>query len=53
MEKGDVNVLAQLLGAMKDAIDRLEIAYKRKSMEDLTIAKKEIFELQSKIDDLL
>ena len=53
MEKGDIIILAQLFSALKDAIDRLDIAFKKKSMEDLAIVKNEIMELQSKIDMML
>ena len=53
MEKGDIVVLAQLLTAMKDATERLEIAYKKKNMEELASAKKEILELESRIDKLV
>ncbi len=53
MEKGDIIILAQLLTAMRDATDKLEIAYKRKNMEDLTAAKREIAELQGRIDKML
>lgn len=53
MEKGDIIILAQLLTAIRDAVDKMEIAYKRKSMEDLAAAKREIAELQSRIDKML
>ena len=53
MEKGEIIILAQLLTAIRDAVDKLEISYKRKNMEDLATAKREIVELQSRIDKML
>ena len=53
MKKEDIIVLAQLLSGMKDAIERLETSYKKKDMEGLASAKREILEMQNKINSLL
>ena len=53
MEKEDVVVLAQLLNAIKEAVEKLEKYYKKKDMENLQVAKKEILSLQKEIDNLL
>jgi hypothetical protein len=53
MEKEDIVLIAQLLTGIKDAIDRLEDAQKRKDLEKLSAAKKEILNFQKQIDSLL
>lgn len=53
MKKEEIAVLAQLLTAIKDAIDRLEEAQKKKDAEELEMAKREILSFQKKIDEIL
>jgi len=53
MEKSDIALIAQLLTSMKDAADKLEIAYNRNDVEDLSIAKREILRFQMEIDKIL
>ena len=53
MKKEDITLLAQLLTAMRDAVDKLEKAYEKKNMEELRAAKKQIISFQEKIDKLL
>ena len=53
MKKEDVPVLAQLLTGIKDALEKLEEAEKKKDGEELAIAKREILSFQKKIDEML
>ncbi len=53
MEKEGITLLAQLLTSIKDAIDKLEEAYRKKDMEKITSAKREILNFQLQIDKLL
>jgi hypothetical protein len=53
MEKEDVLLIAQLLTGMKDAVDKLEDAQRRKDGEKLNLAKKEIINFQKQISELL
>ncbi|MBU0907816.1 MAG: hypothetical protein KKD18_02165 [Nanoarchaeota archaeon] len=53
MEKEDLMVVAQLLAAIRDAIDRLEGALRDKDGEALNAAKKEIMTFQKEIRDRL
>ena len=53
MEKEDVMLIAQLLTGIKDAIDHLEDAQKKKDLERLNAAKKEILNFQKQINELL
>lgn len=53
MQKEDIALLAQLLTGMKDALYKLEEAYKKKDEEYLNRAKKEIISLQIQIDKIL
>lgn len=53
MEKEDVLIIAQLLTGMKDAVDKLEDAQRRKDAEKLNLAKKEILNFQKQISELL
>ena len=53
MKEEDVTILAQLLTAMKDALDKLESAYNRNKMEELASAKKAILNFQKKTDEVL
>ncbi len=53
MKKEEIAVLAQLLTAIKDTIERLEEAQKKKDSEELEMAKREILSFQKKIDEIL
>lgn len=53
MDKEDIAALAQLLIAMREALEKLEKAKEREDMEDLTSAKRAIIEFQEKIDELV
>jgi len=53
MEKEDITLVAQLLSGIKDAIDKLQDAEKKKDIERLNAAKKEILNFQSQIDKLI
>lgn len=53
MKREEITLVAQLLSSMKDAVDKLEEAYKKEDMEKLSAAKKEITEFQKKISKLL
>lgn len=53
MKKEDVNLLAQLLTGMKEAVETLENAKKRNDLELMAAAKKEILEFQTQINNLL
>lgn len=53
MQKEDIALLAQLLTGIKDALFKLEEAYKKKDLELLTAAKKEMLSFQSQIDKML
>lgn len=53
MKKEDIVVIAQLLTAIKDSIDKLEEAQKKRDAEMLLAAKREILMFQEKIDETL
>ncbi len=53
MKKEDINLIAQLLSGIKDALDKLEEAQRKKDMERMTAAKQEILSFQAQIDELL
>lgn len=53
MEKEDIILLAQLLTGIKDALYKLEEAYKKKDGENLAAAKKEILSFQSQINKII
>ncbi len=53
MQREDIVILAQLLSGIKDALNRLEEAEKKKDAEELNDAKKEILSFQSQIAHLL
>lgn len=53
MKKEDLISIAQLLAAMKDAVDRLAVAEREKNAEELNSAKKEILSFQKQVQDLL
>lgn len=53
MKKEDIIVIAQLLTAIKDSIEKLEEAQKKKDAEMLLSTKREILMFQKKIDELI
>ena len=53
MEKEDITLVAQLLTGIKDALDKLEEAEKKKDADNLAAAKREILNFQEQIDKLL
>lgn len=53
MEKEDITLIAQLLTGIKDATDKLQDAQKKKDLEKLNAAKKEILNFQSQINGLI
>jgi len=53
MEKEDITLIAQLLTGIKDAIEKMQDAEKRKDLEKLNAAKREILNFQSQIDKLI
>ena len=53
MEKEEVAVIAQLLTAMKDSAEKLEQAQRKKDLESIAEAKKEILSFQRQIKELL
>lgn len=53
MEKEDITLIAQLLSGIKDAIDKLQDSERKKDIERLNAAKKEILNFQSQIDKLI
>jgi len=53
MEKEEILLLAQLLTSVKDAINNLEKAQKKKDLDGIVNAKLEILNLQRQIDMLL
>lgn len=53
MKKESVGLIAQLLDGMRDALEKLEDAYKRRDDEMLVSAKREILQFQAEIKSLL
>ena len=53
MEKEEITVLAQLLTAMKDSVEKIEEAQKNKDVEQLAMAKRELLAFQKRLDELL
>jgi len=53
MKNEDIVVIAQLLAAMKDAVERAAIAERDKDAEALNSAKREILVFQKQIKELL
>ena len=52
MEKERINIIAQLLISMKEAADKLEIAYKKKDAEMVASIKREMMQFQAEIKKL-
>ena len=53
MKKEDATLISQLLQTMEEATSQLEIAQKEKNMGNFNKMKREILNLQKKIDQLL
>lgn len=53
MKREDIAIVAQLLTSMRDAVDKLNEAQRKKSLERAQAAKKEIMRFQSQLDALL
>jgi len=53
MEKERINLIALLLGSIRDAVEKLEEAYKKNDMETLASMKKEILKFQAEIKRLI
>lgn len=53
MKKEEISVIAQLLVGMKDAVEKLEEAYKKKDFGMLLSAKKEILQFQTDVERLI
>lgn len=53
MKKEEITVLAQLLTAIKDSVEKLEEAEKEKDSEKVASVKKEIMVFQRKIEEIL
>ena len=53
MQKDEINLIAQLLNSIKDALDELKQAQKKKDLNGQTNAKREIINFQKQIDKLL
>ena len=53
MKKEDLIALAHLITIMKDSLDELEKAQKMKDNQRVIESKKEILNIQKKIDELL
>ena len=53
MQKEEISLVAQLLGGMKDAVIKLEKAYKNKDAEMLASAKQEILRFQDEIKKII
>lgn len=53
MKKEDIQVLAQLLEAIKENVDELEDAQKKRNSEKIIAIRKEIMNFQKKIEEML
>ena len=53
MKKSEIAIVAQLLSAIKDSVEKLEKSQKKKDAEGLAIAKQEILNFQRKIDEII
>lgn len=53
MKKEETALLGQLLSSMQEAVTKLEEAFERKDGEGITRAKREILDLQKKIDSII
>ena len=53
MKRDEITVIAQLLTAIKDALEELEKAQRKRDEERVVMAKREILSFQKKLDELL
>ena len=53
MNKEEISTIAQLLSSMKDAINELDKAKRKKDIERTSSAKKEIISFKEQLDKLL
>ncbi len=53
MEKERIGIIAQLLISMKEAAEKLDIAYKKKDAEMLASVKREMLQFQAEIKKLV
>ena len=53
MEKEDINILAQLLTSMEEAVNKLEESEEKKDSGGTVIAKKSVLMFQREIDKIL
>lgn len=50
IDRVKILLMAQIIGAMEDSLDRLEEAYKKKNTENLEKSKRTILEFQEKLN---
>ena len=53
MKKEDVMLLAQLLHAMKEVADKISHYHKKKDVKNLLAAKRELLNLQRRVNEIL
>ena len=53
MKEEDLTVLAQLVSAMDEAVDKLAKFYEERDLQNFESAKKEVLSLQARIERLL
>ncbi len=53
MKKEEVAVIAQLLSAIRDSIEKLDEAKRKNDSEEMIMIRKEIMMFQKKIDEML
>jgi len=53
MKKESIGTIAQILDGMRDAVNKLETAFRKKDNEELLSAKREILQFQEEIGKLL
>jgi hypothetical protein len=53
MQKEEINLIAQLLMGIKDALDKMKFSQKENDLQGVIAAKREILNFQKQIDKLL
>ena len=53
MKKEEITVVAQLLTAMKDSVEKIDEAQRNKDSEQLLRAKRELLTFQKRLEELL
>ena len=53
MKKEEIAIVAQLLTGMKDSIEKLEEAKRKRDLEGFDEAKKELLNFQKQIDQII